>query len=146
MNNQEAEPFTFRDFVGIATLIIGGLVLVLGLVFGIGYTNRVYQRHQSLADARNRVKVTEIQIQNTQQLVQVEQQKAAVRVAEAQGIADAQAIINQSLTPLYLQHEAIQAQIAMANGSNHTVVYIPIGDQGIPLVGTTDTVSPDETR
>jgi regulator of protease activity HflC (stomatin/prohibitin superfamily) len=61
-------------------------------------------------------------------------QEAERVIIEAKGIAAAQAIINKTLTPQYLQHEAIQAQVAMANGPNHTVVYIPSGDNGIPLV------------
>jgi prohibitin 1 len=65
-------------------------------------------------------------------------QEAERIIIEAKGIAEAQAIINKTLTPQYLQHEAIKAQVAMANGQNHTVVYIPSGDNGIPLVRTID--------
>ena len=71
-------------------------------------------------------------------MIQVEQQKADIRVVEAQGIAKAQAIINASLTDKYLQHEAIAAQAAMVNSPNHTTVYIPSGQNGIPLVKTLD--------
>jgi len=63
-------------------------------------------------------------------------QEAERVIIEAKGIAEAQSIINKTLTPQYLQHEAIKAQVAMANGQNHTVVYIPSGDNGIPLVRT----------
>ena len=65
-------------------------------------------------------------------------QEAERVIIEAKGIAEAQSIINKTLTPQYLQHEAIKAQVAMANGQNHTVVYIPSGDNGIPLVRTVD--------
>ena len=51
-------------------------------------------------------------------------------------ISKAQEIINKTLTPEYLQHEAIQAQMKMANSPNHTTVYIPSGDNGIPVVRT----------
>jgi regulator of protease activity HflC (stomatin/prohibitin superfamily) len=63
-----------------------------------------------------------------------EQQEAERKVIEAKGIAQAQEIINKTLTPAYLQHEAIKAQMNMANSPNHTTVYIPSGDNGIPLV------------
>ena len=53
------------------------------------------------------------------------------------GIAQAQEIINTTLTENYLQHEAINAQRAMANSPNHTTVYIPVGSNGIPIVYTT---------
>jgi regulator of protease activity HflC (stomatin/prohibitin superfamily) len=63
-----------------------------------------------------------------------EKQEAERKVIEAEGIAKAQEIINRTLTPAYLQHEAIKAQMSMANSPNHTTVYIPSGDNGIPLV------------
>ncbi len=67
-------------------------------------------------------------------VLQKERQEAERRVIEAEGISKAQEIINETLTQAYLQHEAIQAQMQMANSPNHTTVYIPSGDNGIPLV------------
>jgi regulator of protease activity HflC (stomatin/prohibitin superfamily) len=61
---------------------------------------------------------------------------AEIRVEEAKGIAEAQKIINATLTSNYLQHEAIQAQRTMAGSPNHTTVYIPVGPNGIPIVYT----------
>ena len=61
---------------------------------------------------------------------------AEIKIEEAKGIAEAQRIINSTLTQNYLQHEAIQAQLVMANSPNHTTVYIPSGVNGIPLVKT----------
>jgi regulator of protease activity HflC (stomatin/prohibitin superfamily) len=62
---------------------------------------------------------------------------AEIRIEEAKGIAQAQRIINATLTANYLQHEAIQAQLEMASSPNHTTVYIPVGKNGIPLVHET---------
>ncbi len=59
---------------------------------------------------------------------------AEIRIEEAKGIAEAQKIINATLTTNYLQHEAINAQLTMAESPNHTTVYIPVGTNGIPLV------------
>ncbi len=67
-------------------------------------------------------------------VLQKEKQEAERKVIEADGIAKAQDIINKTLTTAYLQHEAIQAQMKMAGSPNHTTVYIPSGDNGIPLV------------
>ncbi len=63
---------------------------------------------------------------------------AEIRIEEARGIAEAQKIINATLTANYLQHEAIQAQLKMAESPNHTTVYIPVGTNGIPLIRTID--------
>ncbi len=67
---------------------------------------------------------------------EIAQRDAEIRIEEAKGIAEAQKIINATLTPNYLQHEAIQAQRTMANAPNHTTVYIPVGPNGLPLVHT----------
>jgi len=61
---------------------------------------------------------------------------AEIKIEEAKGIAESQRIINATLTANYLQHEAIQAQLAMADSPNHTTVYIPSGANGIPVVKT----------
>jgi hypothetical protein len=98
----------------------------------------VYHRYQVRANAANEIQVNELKIQQTAQLVQVEQQKAQIRVVDAEGIAKSQQIINATLTDRYLQHEAIQAQMSMANSPNHTTIYIPSGNNGIPLVKTVD--------
>lgn len=98
--------------------------------------NQTNQNQIKLSAEQNQIQVNELQIQQTEQLVKVEQQKADIKVAEAKGIAEAQQIINATLTDKYLQHEAIQAQESMANSPNHTTIYIPSGQNGIPLVNT----------
>ncbi len=67
---------------------------------------------------------------------EIARKDAEIRIEEAKGIAEAQRIINSTLTANYLQHEAIQAQKEMAGSPNHTTVYIPVGPNGIPLVYT----------
>ncbi len=73
-----------------------------------------------------------------EKLVQKEiaQRDAKIKIEEAKSIAEAQRIINETLTANYLQHEAIMAQQIMANSPNHTTVYIPVGPNGMPMVYT----------
>jgi regulator of protease activity HflC (stomatin/prohibitin superfamily) len=66
--------------------------------------------------------------------VEIARKDAERRVVEAEGIARATQIIQQRLTPLYVQHEAIEAQKAMVNSPNHTTIYIPVGPMGVPIV------------
>jgi len=120
-----------RFLVGVG---ITGILIIALLMWGLP----VYQRYQVRANAANEIQVNELKIQQTAQLVQVEQQKAQIRVVDAEGIAKSQQIINATLTDRYLQHEAIQAQMSMANSPNHTTIYIPSGNNGIPLVKTVD--------
>jgi len=68
--------------------------------------------------------------------VQQAEQSKQKRIVDAQGVAEAMRIINEKLTPLYIQHEAIDAQEKMVGSQTNTVVYIPVGNMGVPLTGT----------
>ena len=62
--------------------------------------------------------------------------EARIKVEEAKGLQQAQAIINSTLTPSYLQHEGIQMMEKLANSNNTTFVFVPTGDKsaGVPLI------------
>jgi hypothetical protein len=123
-----------RAIRGLAIVAVFGVVVIAFMLWGIPE----YGRYQTRANAANEIQVNELRIQQTEQLVQVEKQKAQIRIVDAEGIAKSQQIINATLTDRYLQHEAIQGQITMANSPNHTTIYIPSGNNGIPLVKTLD--------
>ena len=123
---------------------IVGLVLVVVLFFGLLAMGKSFSRYQARADANNHVKVSNIEIRNQEQRVQIAQQKAQIRLQNAIGIRKSQDEIAKTLTPLYVQFEMVQALQAIASsGKNNTVVYIPSGANGIPLVSTT---SPTEVK
>ena len=94
----------------------GGLWLFIGLLFGCSNPN------------------TPAGFEDNIHYPAIARKEAEIRVEEAKGIAQAQKIINATLTPNYLQHEAINAQLKMAESPNHTTVYIPVGNNGIPIV------------
>lgn len=77
--------------------------------------------------------------------VLIAEAEAQRKVADARGIAQAMEIINQRLTPSYIQYLAIEGQKAMVNSPNHTTIYIPVGPMGVPLVGTLDMAKTTET-
>jgi len=120
-----------------AIMILIALVAVVLLV-GVMFALPMFGRYQTLQNEKNLVQVNEIRIQQQEQLIQVEKQKAEIRIVEAGGIAESQRIINATLTDKYLQHEAIQSQEKLADSPNHTTVYIPSGQNGLPLVKTVD--------
>jgi hypothetical protein len=128
----------FSGVVRGVRFLVGGMVAVIALLM---WGLPVYNRYQTRANEANTILVNELRIQQTEQLVQVERQKAQIRIVDAEGIARSQQIINATLTDRYLQHEAIQAQSQMANSPNHTTIYIPSGNNGIPLVKTVDDTS-----
>lgn len=116
---------------------VAAVVLLIGL-FGFLAVVKSFNRYQKRADANNQVKVTEIQIRNQEQRVQIAKQHAQIRFETAKGIREAQDEISNTLTPLYVQHEMIEA----LRESNATTVYIPTDPQtGLPVV-TTRNVAP----
>lgn len=64
------------------------------------------------------------------------EQEAEIRIIQAQGHAKAQEIINATLTPNYLQHEAIDAYKGLAGSPNTTFVILPTSPDavGMPLI------------
>lgn len=116
-----------------------GIFVILVIVLGINYAAHAipnYNRSQRLKNENNQTQVNDIQIAQTAQLVKVQEQKAEIQVAQAKGIAESQDIIKSTLTPAYLQYEAIEAQKSEVNSQNHTLIYIPSGSNGVPLVST----------
>ena len=76
--------------------------------------------------------------------IEIERKERTKREVQAQGIANAMQIIRGQLSGMYIQHEAIEAQKAMVNSPNHTVVYIPVGPMGVPITGTFPTAPSTE--
>jgi type II secretory pathway pseudopilin PulG len=133
-----------RSLLGTVALGAAGLFVTILVLFGFFAAVKSFQRYQARADAENQVKVSAIQIKNQAQRVQIAKQHAQIRFQNSVGIREAQDEIAKTLTPLYVQFEMVEALKAIAtSGSNNSVVYIPSGANGIPLVSTT---SPNEVK
>jgi regulator of protease activity HflC (stomatin/prohibitin superfamily) len=70
--------------------------------------------------------------QKMQFVLQKERQEADRKRVEAQGIADYQRIISESLTDRQLQYESIKAQLEVAKSANAKVIIM--GKTGAPLI------------
>jgi hypothetical protein len=142
---------TRRENDGISPVRIGvyalvSLLVLIGIIMGAVAGFKAFGRYQSVTDAKNaatvaRIKasndvtVTAIQIKNQQQRVKVAQQQAQIRFENAKGIRESQDEIAKTLTPLYVQFEMTEALKEIAkSGKNSSVVYIPSGANGVPLV------------
>lgn len=124
-----------RFGVRVAMIAVVSVVVLIGLIVGIYVGFKTVGRGQSRADAKNRVKISEIEIRNQAQRVEIAKQKAEIRQQDAIGVREAQDEIAKTLTPLYVQFEMVEALKAIAtSGSNNSVVYIPVGPNGIPLI------------
>jgi len=65
-------------------------------------------------------------------VLQKEKQEAERKRVEAQGIADYQRIINESLSDKQLQYEQIQAMKELAKSSNAKIIVMP--SKGTPII------------
>jgi regulator of protease activity HflC (stomatin/prohibitin superfamily) len=114
----------------------GSPFVVTSVVVG----NVQYPEEVETAVSRKLAATQELQRKDTE--IEIERKERTKREVQAQGIANAMAIIRGQLNGLYIQHEAIEAQKLMVNSPNHTVVYIPAGAMGVPLTGTFNATEP----
>jgi regulator of protease activity HflC (stomatin/prohibitin superfamily) len=98
-----------------------------------------------VADAVSRKLAATQELQRKDTEIEIERKERTKREVQAQGIANAMQIIRGQLSGMYIQHEAIEAQKAMVNSPNHTVVYIPVGPMGVPITGTFPTAPSTDT-
>ncbi|MBR9921064.1 MAG: prohibitin family protein [Bacteroidetes bacterium] len=67
-------------------------------------------------------------------ILQQERQEAERKTIEAQAKADANRILNASLTPNILRDKGIEATLELANSPNSKVIIVGGGDEGLPLI------------
>lgn len=126
----EAVLARIRQYADGSPFIIGSVVV----------GNVQYPEEVANAVSRKLAATQELQRKDTE--IEIERKERTKREVQAQGIANAMQIIRGQLSPMYIQHEAIEAQKQMVNSPNHTVVYIPSGPMGVPLTGTFSAVPP----
>jgi regulator of protease activity HflC (stomatin/prohibitin superfamily) len=61
---------------------------------------------------------------------QIAEQEAQIVITNARGRAAAQRIVNETLTPLYVQHEMLEGFRALSRSSRVTIIASPTGDSG----------------
>lgn len=66
--------------------------------------------------------------------VRIAEKEAEIRLREARGIAEANKVINNTLTPAYLQHESNKVLMAFAERGGTTTVVIPANMNAAPLI------------
>lgn len=64
----------------------------------------------------------------------IAEKDATIKIIEAKSQQTAQTIIDSTLTPGYLQYRALDLQRALANSSNATFYFVPLGANGLPVL------------
>jgi regulator of protease activity HflC (stomatin/prohibitin superfamily) len=119
-----------KHYNGIEDVVKGNHIQVYSVVIGnIDYPKVV-------DDEIERKLATKQELEKKATQLEIMKREAEIRVAEAEGIAKSQEIINKTLTPEYLQHEAIGAAKDLANSPNTTFYFVPTNanGMGMPLV------------
>jgi hypothetical protein len=143
------KPATVTKIVAWSAGILIGVVVTVGAGIGLSAAVQAYHRAEQRANAENLVRLTHIEIRRAEQQALVARAGVATAQANAEsqyqqaiGVRRAQGVIAGGLTPQYLQYEAIQAQKAVAtSGRNNTLIYLPSGSGGVPLVQDPQTVN-----
>lgn len=122
--------------IGLGATALVGLALVVALLLGFAFGCKEYSRYQGRQDAKNdlvraqstrRIKVEEA---IASRLSAVELAKAEVE--RARGVAQANKIIADSITPAYLRYFYIQ-QLAEVEHAGGTIIYVPT-EAGLPIL------------
>ncbi|MEM6960260.1 MAG: SPFH domain-containing protein [Myxococcota bacterium] len=73
---------------------------------------------------------TEQDLERMERERQIAEQEAEITVTNAEGRAAAQRIVNETLTPLYVQHEMLEGFRALSRVDRATIVVTPVSDSG----------------
>jgi hypothetical protein len=69
-------------------------------------------------------------LERMQREQQIAQEEAEIMVANARGRAAAQRVVNETLTPLYVQHEMLVAFERLSRSERATIIVMPVAEQG----------------
>jgi len=130
--------------------IIGFILVVIGISILVGLfillpmwaipKYGVYKQNlKGQANLKQQEYEKQIKIEDAKAELESASLLADAEIERARGVAEANKIIDNSLSKggdKYLQYLAIDAQKKMANSPNNTIIYIPSGNNAIPLVKT----------
>lgn len=78
--------------------------------------------------------VTQQKVEQKSYEIEIAEKEAEIQRINARGQRDAQQIIDQGLTQQYLQFKALEVQRQLAESSNSTFYFVPLGSDGLPII------------
>jgi len=85
---------------------------------------------QEINDEIQRKLAAEQDLERIERERQIAEQEAEIAVTNARGRAAAQRVVNDTLTPLYVQHEMLSAFQALSRSPRATIIAAPVSDSG----------------
>lgn len=126
---------TTRNPIGLAVTAFFALVLAIAMILGLAFGCKSYSRYQKRADVNNQIHIQQRQLKLYDLKVKQAIKLAEVKKQTAIGQKEANQEIAKRLTPMFIQFEMIEALKSIAaSGKNNSVIYIPSGANGVPLV------------
>jgi regulator of protease activity HflC (stomatin/prohibitin superfamily) len=87
-----------------------------------------------VAKAADEKLATEQRLKQKEFELKIAEKDAEIKIIEAKGQQVAQRIIDSTLTPTYLQYRALDVQKALVNSSNASFFFVPLGQNGLPIL------------
>jgi hypothetical protein len=114
--------------VGFAVIL--GILLVIGVSMAFYPIYRVWSAGQrGKAELQHADFERQVQVVNAQANLQAQKFNAEAEVARAGGVAQANALIKDSLTELYVKY----LWVATLDRTGNQIIYVPLGPDGLPV-------------
>ena len=123
-------------YVGrISIVIIAGLIILIGVLMAIIPVYSVWSAGQAGKAALNHADYErQVQVVNAQANLEAQKFNAEAEVARAGGVAQANALIKDSLTELYVKY----LWVATLDKTSNQIIYVPLGSDGLPGLPITE--------
>jgi len=118
-----------QEGIVIALFVIIAIVLIIGALFFFPIWNVWSSEKSGEAQLREAEQNRQIAIEEAKALKESASLKAEAEIIRAKGIAEANEIIGQSLTPEYLKYKFIEG----LNDGNTETIYVPT-EANIPIL------------
>lgn len=120
---------TITGFVVVTSIVVGILVIVLGFMFGLPVYNVWSASQAGKAELAHADFERQVQVVNAQANLQAQKYNADAEVARAGGVAQANNIIKDSITEMYIRYLWVNT----LDKTNNQIIYVPEGQDGLPI-------------
>jgi len=125
--NKERQEFYVGRIIGVivvALCVVSAALMYILPIYNVWSASQAGKAELSHADYERQVQVV-----NAQANLQAQKFNADAEVARANGVAQANNIIKDSITEMYIRYLWVQT----LDKTNNQIIYVPLGSDGLPL-------------